>query len=165
MMAKHRVETRLWLLLGLIIVLAGCAGYRLGSSLPPGVRTVMVPTSVNNTGEPQIENEVTRAVIREIQNEGSLRVVEAGYADAVLQVTLIRCWVEPLRYERDNPKAAAEYRLCIQAEVALIRSGTRERILTRRAEGKASFLATTDPQTAKLAVLPSAAADLARAIV
>ena len=165
MSERHLPKEVFWVLLGAMTMAAGCAGYRLGSSLPPGVRTVRVPIFMNNTGEPQIENETTRAVIREIQNEGSLRVVEAGDADAVLKVTLVHCGVEPVRYERDNPKAAAEYRLRIQADMALIRSSTSETILARRTEGKATFLATADPQTAKLAVLPQAAADLARTIV
>ncbi|MCX7590774.1 MAG: LPS assembly lipoprotein LptE, partial [Kiritimatiellae bacterium] len=136
----------------------------LGSSLPPGVRTITVPVFVNTSTEPQIENEATRAVIREIQREGSLRVVESGEADAILKVTLTQCDIEPVRYERDRPKAAAEYRLKIGAQVMLVRRVTGDTILARRVEGQATFLAGGDLTASKLAALPQAAADLGRAI-
>ena len=48
--------------------LPGCTSYRLGSMLPPGVKTVYVPTFVNETSEPFIEVDATRATIQALQN-------------------------------------------------------------------------------------------------
>ena len=45
----------------LLTVLCGCVGYRLGSTLPPGIRTIYVPTFKNESGEPQVESETSRA--------------------------------------------------------------------------------------------------------
>ena len=35
-----------------LMLAAGCANYRLGSTLPPDVRTVYMPTCLNQTDEP-----------------------------------------------------------------------------------------------------------------
>ena len=59
----------------LAIVLTGCASYQLGSMLPNDIKTVYVPTFINKTGEPMIESEATQAAIRELQKDGSLKVV------------------------------------------------------------------------------------------
>ena len=54
----------------------GCVGlgYRLGSSLPPDIRSVYVPVFVNRTGEPRVETEATRAAKQEFQRDGTLHL-------------------------------------------------------------------------------------------
>ena len=61
----------------LLLPAAGCVNYRLGSMLPPDVATVYMPTCVNKTSEPLIEQDVTREILSEIQMDGSLRVAGA----------------------------------------------------------------------------------------
>ena len=58
----------------LLLLSAGCANYRLGSMLPADLKTVYVPTRKNETAEPLIEQDVTRAILSQIQMDGSLRV-------------------------------------------------------------------------------------------
>ena len=53
--------------LGLLMLTLGGCVYQLGSSLPPNLKTVYVPTFVNKCGEPQVENETTQATIQEFQ--------------------------------------------------------------------------------------------------
>ncbi|HRV31690.1 MAG TPA: LPS assembly lipoprotein LptE, partial [Kiritimatiellia bacterium] len=62
--------------------------YRLGSMLPGDVRTVYMPTCVNQTTEPQIEQDVTRAILSQIQTDGTLRVAPELEADSILSVTI-----------------------------------------------------------------------------
>ena len=59
--------------MALAVALTGCAGYRLGTMLPPDIQSVAVPTFINRTSEPLLESETTRAAIREFQQDGSLR--------------------------------------------------------------------------------------------
>ena len=82
----------------LLLPAAGCVNYRLGSMLPPDVATVYMPTCVNKTSEPLIEQDVTREILSEIQMDGSLRVAGADAADAILDVTLIKFWLDPVAY-------------------------------------------------------------------
>jgi hypothetical protein len=143
---------------------AGC-GYRLGSSLPPGIRTVHVPTFINRTGEPQLEVETTRATVQEFQKDGTLKVVKLGNEDAVLTVRLVSFELEPLRYERVDAKTTTEYRLKIVAEIGFKRTSNGQILIRRRVMGKSTFDPLGDLTSAKLDAVPAAARDLAHEIV
>jgi hypothetical protein len=148
-----------------IVCSGGCAGYRLGSTLPPGIRTIHVPPFVNKTGEPLIENETASAAIQELQKDGTLRVVGPDAADAVLNVTLTKYRLESVRYERNRPKTTAESRITITAEVVFVDSARRKVILKKTATGEATFVAAGNVTAGKRAALPAAARDLAHHIV
>lgn len=146
---------------------AGCVGYRLGSMLPPDVRTVYVESFINRTEEPLIEVEVTRAAINEIQRDGSLRVARSAEdADAILRVTLAEYTLTPLAFRADRPTATDEYRLTLGAAVLLTRHTTGEVIVEApKVTGETTFLLSGDLTSAKKGALPAAASDLGRRIV
>jgi hypothetical protein len=144
---------------------AGCAGYRLGSTLPPGLRSVHVPVFVNRTAEPQLENDATQAAMAEFQKDGTLRVAPAAEADAVLEVELTAFGLEPLRYDRDRAKTAVEYRARISARLVFKENRTGEVLMSKTVEGESTFVPTGDLSTAKRTAIPAAAADLAHDIV
>jgi len=149
----------------LVLLCGGCLGYRLGSTLPPDVRSVHVPTVVNKCGEPLLETEVTRAIVRELHKDGTLRVTSADAADSVLQVTLTDYTLRALRFEKDRIKSAKEYRLKIEARVIFSRTATDKELMNKRVEGEADFPTGGDLTSAKRAALPEAARDLAHDIV
>ena len=154
---------------GLLLLLfsgVGCVGYHLGSMLPPDIQTVHVPTFVNETEEPLIEAESTRAALRAIQRDGSLQLTNEDVADAVLEVTLINFNLEPLAFSRDRRTAAEEYRLSLTARYVLRRRATGEVIVeSPRIHGENTFFFTGDLTSAKLDALPGAAEDLGRRII
>ena len=143
----------------------GCVGYRLGSTLPPGVASVYVPTAVNGTDEPQLETAVTRAVIREFQRDGTLKIAAAGEADSQLDITLVRFDLEPVRYERDQVRTTREYRMRITADIVFTRPDSGETLLNRRVQGDTTFDFFGDLASSKVQALPQAADDLAHDIV
>ncbi len=49
----------------LVSGICGCVGYQLGSTLDPSIKTIYVPSFINDTREPQLEVETTSAVLRE----------------------------------------------------------------------------------------------------
>jgi hypothetical protein len=144
---------------------AGCLGYRLGSSLPPGIRSVHVPPFKNDTGEPMLENDTTRAAINELRKDGTLKIADAAGADAVLRVTLTRCALEPLRYEPGSRRTVREYRIALRAAVRLERQSTGEALMERSVKGEGTFVVEGDLASAKRDALPDAARDLAHNIV
>jgi outer membrane lipopolysaccharide assembly protein LptE/RlpB len=84
----------------MLVVLSSC-GYHLsgtGSLVPPGTTTIAVPAFINNTNEPYIDIEVTKAVIAEFIADGRLRVVDVEGADLVLRGRMTRYDVTPLSY-------------------------------------------------------------------
>lgn len=150
----------------LILPLGGCGVYRLGSTLPPNVKTICLPTFINKCGEPQVENETTQAAIQEFQKDGTLRVVQApGDADLVMDVTLSQYKLEPLRYEKDQPKTTKEYRLRIVADIVVRKAKVQEPLVKRSVAGEATFIVVGDLTTSKHSALPAAARDLAHRIV
>ena len=105
----------------LLLPAAGCVRYQLGSMLPEDVRTVYMPTCVNLTDEPLIEQDVTRAILAQIQMDGSLRIADADSADTILDVSLVRFWLDPVSYESGNSSTVNQYQMNIQASFVLRR--------------------------------------------
>lgn len=153
------------LLLG-ALALPGCAGYRLGSMLPPEIKTVHIPVVENETLEPNIEFDVTQAIISRMQRDGSLEVASEGNADAMLSVTLTEYRLAPAVYEKERATAAEEYRATIVARIVLTRTGTEEVVVENpRVMGDAVFPLLGDLTSSKRLVLPLVANDLAQDIV
>jgi len=147
------------------LALTGCVGYQLGSTLPPGIKTVHVPAFVNQTPEPRLEVVSTREAIQEFQRDGTLRTVNKDRADTVLNATLTRFELKPVRYETDNVKSTSEYRMTITADLVFERSDTGEVLMSRRVQGETTFDPKGDLSSAKRSALPDAARDLAHDIV
>lgn len=143
----------------------GCAGYRIGSTLPPGVNIIHVTTFVNKTSEPRLEIETTQATISEVQRDGTLSVSDIEKSDVILRVSLVGFKLEPLRYETDRTTTTSEYRLTITASLSLTDRLT-EKVLTQATvQGETDFTPTGDLSSAKRDALPEAAKDLAHDIV
>lgn len=73
-------------LVGLMVTLAGCAGYRFGNQTlyRPDVQTVHVPIFESDSFRRGISEWLTEAVIKEIELKTPYRVVPAAEADSVL---------------------------------------------------------------------------------
>lgn len=151
----------------LLFLLPGCTGYRLGSMLPPDINTVFIPTIVNDTREPNVEGDITQALVEEIQKDGSLRIVnDETIADSILNVRLIDYRLQPIDYDSLQETRANEYRLHLEAKVSLIRRATNEVIGEfPSVRGDTDFLFNGDLTTTKRNNLPRAADDLAHDII
>jgi len=146
-------------------VLVGCAGYRLGSTLPEGINVVHVPTFINKTTEPLLEIVTTQATIREIQRDGTLSLGSLEKSDIVLNVSVIDLKLNPLRYEKDTRTTTREYRMTITASLKLTNRST-GKVMTRNVViGETDFMPTGDLSSAKRDALPLASRDLARRII
>ncbi len=166
---EYRMSKLVMVLSGLYVCMmvsgCGCLGYRLGSTLPPDMKTVFVPIFVNGTKEPQIEIKTTSMVIQEFRKDGSLRVTNADDADTKLEVTLVAYELVPLRYEQGRAKAGSEYRMTLRAKVVFREMDTSKVLSESLVFGDATFLLSGDMATAKGKALPVAARDLAHDIV
>lgn len=145
---------------------SGCAGYRLGSQLPSDIQTVHVHIARNNTEEPLLETEVTNAVLRELQRDGSLRVTTQEAADSQMYLEVTEFRLEPLAFDAENRIRPDEYRLVLRANTTLVR-GQDGPVLVRsgNVEGRATFILQGDMTASKRTALPAASDDLARHLV
>ncbi len=149
-----------------LLLLSGCAGYHLGTMLPADLRTVSMPTCQNETSEPLIEQDVTRAILSQIQSDGSLRVAGADTADAILEVTLIRFWLDPVAYAQGESSTANQYRMSIRAAFVLRRRSDQSVVVeSPGVTGWYDFDFAGDMTTSKAVALRPAAEDLGRRIL
>ncbi|MBC8207345.1 MAG: hypothetical protein ISR85_04410 [Kiritimatiellales bacterium] len=152
-------------LLSLFLILTGCAGYQVGSTLPENVQSVSL-SIVNQTDEPSIEVAVMKALRAEVQMDGRLQLASPGEADAVLKVTLNGFNLDALAFDRRHGTLAREYRMVIRASSVLYYTDSSEVVLeSPELLGESEFPYAADLTTAKLGTLPEASADLARKVV
>jgi hypothetical protein len=169
-MKKHTPVHNAWFAGAVLVcaatLLSGCAGYRLGSMLPPDIKTVHVPTFINQTLEPQIEMAATRSALSEFQRDGSLKLTAESEADAILQVKLTDYRITPLQYDNTRLTAATEYRITLYASILLTRKSDHKVIVEHpRCYGESTFPMVGDLSSSKRVGLPKAAKDLAHDIV
>jgi lipopolysaccharide assembly LptE-like protein len=111
-------------LLALLGAVSGC-GYHLAghSKTLPGVQTVGIPTFVNRTSRPELEQRITEHVIDEFTTRGRVRIVpgEEG-AQAVLHGTILTYTLNPVSINELG--RATRYEIMITAHVILSEVGT-----------------------------------------
>lgn len=157
---------RLIPILALLLLLAGCANYRLGSMLPADIRTVHIPTCNNQTSEPLIEQDVTQAILAQIQMDGSLRIAPEDTADTILEISLNKFWLDPVAYVAGESSTANQYRMNIQAAFVLYRRADRSVVAhASTVTGWYDFDFAGDMTSSKAVALRPAAADLGRRII
>ena len=106
MRRRHRLSTlavAAAITLAVVVPPSGC-GYTLvgrGAFLPEYIRTVAIPTFVNNTDRFELEVRVTDFVTREFVSRGGYRVVGSDDgADAVLRGEMLAFDVRPVGLDR-----------------------------------------------------------------
>lgn len=150
----------------LILLLTGCAGYRLGSTLSAEYRSVAVPMFRNKTYKPQLEAQVTNGIIKRFQSDGTLRVESAASADVVLTGTIIGYHRNQLRSRAAETGTPREYRVSIEAKIEARERVTGKVVLApTTVNGSADTFIGNDLQSAEEQVLPLIAEDLARQVV
>lgn len=161
---------RLALLLPLAALLfSGCAGYQVGPIKPKQMRevkTIAIPTFKNDTLEPRVEVLLANAVIKQIQQDGTYKIVREQDADAILEGSLDEIIRRPSRSVRGNVLQSREFTLLLRIRYRVIdRSG---RVLEQRSvAGQTSFFVSgTDTLAADVnqderQALPLAAEDAA----
>jgi hypothetical protein len=154
-------------LLLLPFLFEGCGGYQLGPATPRYLRNVhaiAVPTFTNNTLEPRLEVLVTNTAIKQFQQDGTFRIVNADAADATLKAEIVGVGRSPARSVRGNVLSTTEFNLTLTVKYTL--EGRDGKALTAGAVGgSTSFFVGTDVNTDQRQALPLAAEELARHLV
>ena len=155
------------LLLLLAVLLEGCAGYQVGPATPnylKHVKAIAVPTFGNNTLVPRIEVLVTNTVIKQFQQDGTFRIVNADAADATLKAEITGVSRAPARSVRGNVLSTTEFTLFLSVKYTLIgRDG--QPLAPGGVSGSTSFFVGNDVNTDERQALPLAAEELARHLV
>lgn len=154
-------------LLLLAVLFPGCAGYHLGPATPgylKNVHSLAVPTFGNSTLTPRVEVLVTNTVIKQFQQDGTFRIVNADAADATLKAEIVGVNRSPARSVRGNVLATTEFNFTLTVKYTLV--GRDQKPLSSGAVGgSTSFFVGTDVATDERQALPLAAEELARHLV
>lgn len=70
----------------------GCAGYQIGNRdlFPPNIRSVHVPIIESDSYRRFLGQQMTEAVVKQIEQDTPLTIADAAFADSVLRCRLIR---------------------------------------------------------------------------
>ena len=151
----------------LALLLEGCAGYQLGPATPGYLRqvhTLAIPTFSNITLAPRIEVLITSTVIKQFQQDGTFRIVNADVADATLKAEIIGVNRSPARSVRGNVLSTTEFNLGMTVKYTLLgRDG--KTLGGGTVGGSTSFFVGSDVSTDERQAMPLAAEELARHLV
>jgi hypothetical protein len=158
--------TMLVIQLTLIGLLAfGCAGYRIGPVTKRNFNSIAVPMFRNTTLVPQIEAQVSNAVIQRLQQDGSLRIESESQADVILKGTITKYYRQPLRSLRTDTGVPREYRISITVRVVATDRRTGETVLkSTELDGQSDVFIGEDQQSSEEQALPLIADDVAKRI-
>ena len=148
------------------LALAGCANYRWTSPVPSDMRTVSVPTFLNESDVVEIGAVAARQVLREFQREGTFKIASSDDAAIEVQGVIKSASASLMHFKRTAFMRAYEQRLVISAEVSVVdrRSG-KVVVDNRKYVAETTFLSDSDITTARRDASGRAAEDLARQIV
>lgn len=146
-------------------------GYTQKTTLPQGIETIYVDTVKNRIPiqdvyvyVPGLEMDITNSIIRRLQIDGNLKVVERENADAVLEADLVDFEQEGLRFT--SLEEVEEYRLYIVLDLKLIDGKTGEIIWEEPSfSGETEYFVDDFKGISRQAASEQAVEDLARNVV
>ena len=166
-LVNGRIATATLTACGVVLALFvfGCAGYRVGPVAKRNFTSIAVPVFRNETLLPQLEAQVSNAIIKRLQQDGSLRIETEPRADVVLTGTISRYERNALRTLRSDTGVPREFEIAITVRVEAKDRRTGETVLkSTEVVGKSDVFIGEDQQSAEEQVLPLVADDIGRQI-
>lgn len=152
-----------------VLVLAmtvGCAGYKLGPAGKTDYHSVAVKMFKNRTYQPQLEAQVSNAIIKRFQHDATLSIRSTEDADIILAGEIIEYRRHLLRGDRYDTTVPSEFRLLIEVRVRAYNRATGVEVLSPTTfTGQTDTFIGADQQSAEKQALPLIANDLAKKIV
>ncbi len=143
----------------------GCAGYHVGPVTKRSFNSIAVPMFRNETLRPQLEAQISNAVIKRLQQDGSLRLEPESRADVVLTGTVFRYARNALRMLHSDTGVPREYEIAITVRVEARDRRTGEIVLkSTEIEGKSDVFIGEDQQSAEEQALPLVADDIGKRV-
>jgi hypothetical protein len=143
----------------------GCAGYHVGPVTKRSFTSIAVPMFRNETLRPQLEAQISNAIIKRLQQDGSLRIETEPRADVVLTGTVFRYVRNSLRTLHSDTGVPREYEIVITVRVEARDRRTGETVLkSTEVEGKSDVFIGEDQQSAEEQVLPLVADDIGKRV-
>ena len=117
-----------------------CSYYFTGSSVPPHLTTIAIPTiqDRSGSGEPYLSNDFTQDLIQQFTDDNSLQVVNSVNSDAVLSVIVVSFGERAEVVSGDNEKAT-ERRITITVKALYKDLVLKKTVFDKRFSNYATF--------------------------
>jgi len=106
------------------LVLSGCGYYSTTSRTAKDIKSVYVPFFSNETTQPDLDIQVTEAVVDDLVDDNTLKVVSEDQADAILQGRIVAFENRPFSFNVELD--AQEYVVRIRVVASLYKRRTNE---------------------------------------
>lgn len=153
--------------LGLPLLLSQCAGYQLGGQKPAHLSSVTklaVPTFENLTLEPRLGSLVTNAVIKQLQAEGTYKIVSRDEAEAVLEGQVAGVDRSQFRSDRNNVLRTSQLQMRLRTSFVVRDTASNAVIHTGQASANSYVVLDSNVQNSEAQALEDAAQRLASTV-
>ena len=167
MKSLFKSHVKIFVLAASLLGAAGCASYSFHSSVPENLRTLSVPVFLNESEFPELNTIITQYTLREIQREGTLKIMPPQKAALILRGTLLSTRVEPVGLDRNYGSRANEYRYRVTVNIKLMYNDNarHERYLNKKVSASTTFLTQGDMLTGMRDAYHRIAKEISRSIV
>lgn len=152
-------------LLAALLLMPGCAGYRLGptNGMEARSKTIRVAVLVNRTMEPRLAEPVTTALRKRLQQEGTYRLSTSEDADVVLTGTINSFTRNGVSFLSTDVVTVQDYELVIQASITVTERSTGKVLVDNKSViGRTVMRVANDLTSGERQAVPLVAEDLAR---
>jgi len=150
-----------------VVLLAGCAGYRLGptNGVTAGTRSIQVAYFQNRTTEPRLSEAVAHALRQRFQQEGTYRLASQNDGDVVVTGTITRYERQGVTFQPQDVITVRDFELHLWCHVVAEERSTGRKLLDQEVRGRTTIRVGADQTSAERQALPLLAADFARSAV
>jgi hypothetical protein len=147
----------------LLVLLTGCAGYQLGptNGLEAGSRTIRVAYFENQTMQPRLSEDVTHAMRKQLQQDGTYRLATTREADVMVTGRLLRFERVSVSYQPGDIRTTRDEEIRLYARVVARDTRTGRNLLDREVIGRVTVRIEDNQTSAERQAMPLLAADLA----
>ena len=149
-----------------LLLLSGCAGYKLGPSngLEAGSRSVQINQPVNQTMEPRLAEQLNHQLRKQIQRDGTYKLRTRGDGDIVVTTTITRYHRIGETYQPRDTLTIRDYRIQLFAFVTAYDRVSGRNLVNREFVGRTWVRIGADEASAEREAVPLLTEDLARNI-
>lgn len=149
-----------------VLLLPGCAGYRLGptSGISARYQSLCVLPFANETREPRLPEAVQSALLHTLQQEGTYRIARRNDADVLVTGTIVEYERGGIAFDPNDVRTVTDFRVTLRVKVKAIETGTGRVLLDDQIAGRTTVRLGADQPSAERQALPLVAENLSRNI-
>jgi hypothetical protein len=148
------------------LLLAGCAGYHLGSvnGDVAGEKSVQIMPFVNNTLQPRLNDDITQALRERLQSDGTYRLATSDPGDLIVRGVIRSYDREGLGYLNQDSSTTQNYLVTVTVHVTVLDRVSGKLRLDRDVKGHTLINVGPDFASSERQAAPLLAANLAQNI-